>query len=187
MRPPVALLLASLIAFGCQGTPSDLREWRASDHDQPDEPPPGQAAPTRPANTAMSEIARSLGVDEVVLATWQQRCTRCHGTLGRGDGPEGPMVGTRDLSDPAWQAATGDQAIAASIRAGRGKMPAFELPAATLAGLVRLVRMMSDAPAPSAASAPSAPSAPSARAPSAPSARAPSPHPSRSLPNLEPR
>jgi hypothetical protein len=52
------------------------------------------------------------------------------------------MLHAADLSRPDWQARTTDEAIAATIRQGRGKMPAFPLPDATIARLVQLIRML---------------------------------------------
>lgn len=83
------------------------------------------------------------GVDDVVLATWKQNCTRCHGIIGRGDGPEGRLVGPPDLTQAAWQKRAIDSEVAYAIKKGRGKMPAFpHLPENTIQGLVRLVRML---------------------------------------------
>ena len=66
----------------------------------------------------------------------------CHGTVGRGDGPQGPMVRASDLTRPAWQASVTDAQIAQTIRTGRGSMPAFDLPESTVNGLVRLIRLL---------------------------------------------
>ncbi len=156
----ISLTLVGSLLAACTSTPSDLREWRAADHDQADEPGPGQAAPGATAPGGIAGAAKMLGVDQVVLVTWRQSCARCHGTLGRGDGPEGAMSGARNLSDPAWQKATDDQQIAASIKNGKGRMPAFALPDSTIAGLVKVVRMMNaDAPPPFARGAAPATSA----------------------------
>ena len=83
----------------------------------------------------------SLGIDEVTLVAWRENCAKCHGAMGAGDGPQGPMTHARDLSDGAWQAATNDETIAKTIREGRGMMPAFKLPDSTVSALVRLVRL----------------------------------------------
>lgn len=73
---------------------------------------------------------------------WSRQCASCHGIEGRGDGPNGPMVKAPDLSRPDWQAATSDEQIAAVIREGRNKMPRFDLPPPTIAGLVRRIRAL---------------------------------------------
>lgn len=105
-----------------------------SDHDQPENP--AQEGQVDGTNTLAS-----FGIDEVTLVAWQENCVRCHGAMGAGDGPQGPMVHARNLTDSAWQAATTDDAIAKTIREGRGLMPAFNLPDSTVKALVRLVRL----------------------------------------------
>jgi mono/diheme cytochrome c family protein len=111
------------------------------------------------------------GLEDVTVVTWQRACANCHGPLGRGDGPQGAMVKARNLSDPAWQSSVTDAQIATSIAKGRGLMPPFSLPASTIQGLVKLVRLLdknrmaqaeqaaragsAGAPAPSAEGAPS--------------------------------
>jgi mono/diheme cytochrome c family protein len=132
----IALALGAL-CFACNETPADLREWRPSDHDHTSNPNADQVQVT---DAGSSEPGH--GLDDVTIVAWQQNCTSCHGTLGHGDGPQGPMLHAADLSRPDWQAATSDEAIAATIRHGRGKMPAFPLPDATIARLVQLIRML---------------------------------------------
>jgi cytochrome c oxidase cbb3-type subunit 3 len=163
--------------FACNEAPADLRQWRPSDHDHTANPNADQVQVT---DAGSSEPGH--GLDDVTVVAWQQNCTSCHGTLGRGDGPQGPMLHAADLSRPDWQAATSDEAIATTIRQGRGKMPAFPLPEATILRLVQLIRMldanrMQEAAARAAApaSAASAASAPSAHAPAAAAASASAP------------
>jgi hypothetical protein len=139
-RSSFAVALVSCgLAFGCNRSPDDLREWKASDHRHTSESK-SENGPEAPQVTGSAE-APLPGLDEVTIATWRRACTSCHGQLGRGDGPQGPMVRARNLSDPAWQAATSDAQIKESITKGRGKMPAFPLPEATLDGLLHLVRL----------------------------------------------
>ena len=111
------------------------------------------------------------GLEDVTIVAWRQNCTPCHGELGRGDGPRGPMLKATNLSDAAWQGSVTDQQIAAAIKSGKGAMPAFNLPDVTIANLVKLVRMMNIArlqahagvaAAPSAGTTPSAGPKPSA-------------------------
>lgn len=136
---PVVALSISLVAlvFGCNSTPADLRQWKASDHDHTVNPNQDQVQVT----DAGSE-AQNHGLDDVTIVAWQQNCTTCHGALGRGDGPQGQLVHAADLSRPDWQASVTDEAIAATIRDGRGRMPSFNLPDATITRLVALVRML---------------------------------------------
>ncbi len=141
MRAGIRIFVLGLVlgtgAVACNETPSDLRPWRPSDHDHTANPNADQVQVT---DAGSSEPGH--GLDDVTIVAWQQNCTSCHGTLGHGDGPQGPMLHAADLSRSDWQAATTDEAIAATIRQGRGKMPAFPLPEGTIARLVQLIRML---------------------------------------------
>jgi cytochrome c oxidase cbb3-type subunit 3 len=155
-----------LAALGCNERPADVREWRVSDHDHTDNPGSGQVQ-VDPADAGAPAVP---GLEDVTIVAWQQNCTRCHGQLGRGDGPQGPMVKATNLSEPAWQSGVTDEQITSAIKNGKGAMPAFKLPDGTIANLVKLVRMMNSAraAAPDAAgAAPASSAAPSASAPSA--------------------
>jgi mono/diheme cytochrome c family protein len=52
------------------------------------------------------------------------------------------MTKPRDLTNPEWQQSVTDDAIADSIRRGRGAMPAFPLPESTIGNLVQLIRLL---------------------------------------------
>jgi mono/diheme cytochrome c family protein len=171
---------ASILA--CNERPSDLREWRPSDHDHTENPGNDQVQ-VDPKAVASANIP---GLEDVTIVAWSQNCTQCHGQLGRGDGPRGPMLKATNLSDPAWQSQVTDEQITATIKLGRGAMPSFsQLPDGTIANLVKLVRMMNLArlqargnAAGSSSSAPSAaPSSSAVKAPlpSSPGHAAPSP------------
>jgi hypothetical protein len=166
LRPvlPLAALCAALSS--CDRPPDDLREWRPTDHRHTTESS-AESLENAPQVSGSAEPAVA-GLDEVTIATWRRGCISCHGQLGRGDGPQGPMVKARDLSDPVWQASVTDAQIVETITKGRGLMPPFSsLPPATLDGLVHLVRLLNRArmaePEPTPAPAP----APSAAAPRA--------------------
>lgn len=133
----LSALACSFVILGCNRPAPDLREWKASDHDHTSDPGQGQVE-VRP--DAGSPLA-ALGINEVAIVAWEQNCMKCHGTMGAGDGPQAAMTHPRDLTDPAWQTATTDEAIARIIREGRGRMPGFALPATTIDTLVRLVRL----------------------------------------------
>ncbi|HEY6078330.1 MAG TPA: cytochrome c [Polyangiaceae bacterium] len=135
-RGLVTLMLLS--ACACNERPSDLRDWRPSDHDHTDNPGSDQVQ----VDPSDAGAAAPPGLEDVTIVAWQQNCTPCHGQLGRGDGPRGPMVKATNLSDPAWQSAATDEQIARTIKLGKGAMPPFNLPDATIAKLVKLVRMM---------------------------------------------
>jgi cytochrome c oxidase cbb3-type subunit 3 len=139
--PALAPLLATLLfaVSACDRQPTAaLTEWTPADHHNAAQPPRG-TVPAEPATSA------EPGPDNVLLIAWKNNCTTCHGPVGRGDGPQGRMLKVRDLSDPDWQASVTDEQIAAVIRSGKGKMPAFQLPETTLLGLVRLVRQLGPA------------------------------------------
>jgi len=175
-----------LTALGCNSRSGDVREWRASDHDRNDNPGSGQAA--KQVDPKASAGPAIPGLEDVTIVAWGQNCTPCHGELGRGDGPRGPMLKATDLSNPAWQAAVTDQQIAAAIKLGRGAMPAFNLPDNTIVNLVRLVRMMNAAQlqAHANAAASAANSAAAAAASAAPSASAGKPAPKASAATPKP-
>ena len=133
------LPLVLFSAFACNERPSDLRQWRPTDHDHTDNPGSNQVQ-VDPNDAGAPAVP---GLEDVTIVAWQQNCTQCHGQLGRGDGPRGPMVKATNLSEPAWQDARTDEQIAAAIKLGRGQMPSFsQLPDVTIAKLVKLVRMM---------------------------------------------
>lgn len=174
------LPLLMLAAFACNERPSDLREWRPSDHDHTDNPSNNQVQ-VDPNDAGAPAPA---GLEDVTIVAWQQNCTQCHGELGRGDGPRGPMLKATNLSDPAWQNARTDEQIAAAIKLGRGQMPSFsQLPDMTIAKLVKLVRMMNVARLEAAAAAAASASAAAAAGPApSSSGHAPAAKPSAATP-----
>ena len=174
------LPLALLTALACNERPSDLREWRPGDHDHTENPGNNQVQ-VDPNDAGAPAPA---GLEDVTIVAWQQNCTPCHGELGRGDGPRGPMVKATNLSDPAWQSARTDEQIAATIKLGRGQMPSFsKLPDMTIAKLVKLVRMMNMARLEAhAAAAASGSAAPTVGAAPNSSGHAPAPKPSALAP-----
>lgn len=141
--PVLATLLVA--SAGCDRPPSadGLREWTPADHDRSDEKEKlqsgAQAAGARgsaqPAGGGTANSALQL-----VEATWKTQCSRCHGPVGHGDGPEGPMVKATDLTSEEWQAKVQDPEIAATIKNGKNKMPKFELPDQVIVGLVLRIR-----------------------------------------------
>jgi cytochrome c oxidase cbb3-type subunit 3 len=135
----VSAWLAAVALPGCESPPSveELHEWTPQDHDRSDEKERvasgAQAAPA--ASSGKEDATRTLA--EV---TWRNQCAQCHGVVGRGDGPSGPMVRATDLTQEAWQAEITDEQIAASIRNGKGKMPRFDLPPNVVSALIGRIR-----------------------------------------------
>lgn len=89
----------------------------------------------------MSARPGGAGPDPMLVdVAWRQNCAPCHGPVGRGDGPQGPMVRAPDLTRADWQANITDEEMAATIRKGKNKMPAFDLPDQVIRGLVQRIR-----------------------------------------------
>jgi cytochrome c oxidase cbb3-type subunit 3 len=133
-RSALRVILAAVLCAGapaCDPAPGDVREWTPADHDQPS---PGQGA----------QVAAKPGAEgpdpNLIELAWQRNCFTCHGARGQGDGPQGPMMRAPDLTDRSWQGRVTDQQIAETIRKGRNKMPAFDLPPPVIEGLVLRIR-----------------------------------------------
>jgi mono/diheme cytochrome c family protein len=135
------VLLAALSFAACDRPPAPTREWTPRDHDRADEnsrvssgaqaaaPPRGSAAPTpEEENRALTEM------------TWQNQCASCHGAVGRGDGPNGPMMKATNLTAEDWQSKVTNAEIAAVIKNGKAQMPKFDLPDRVVVGLVERIR-----------------------------------------------
>jgi mono/diheme cytochrome c family protein len=137
-----ALLAVAFVVWalaGCDSPPAaaDLREWTPQDHDQREEKERAAAgAQTAPAGSGSKED----GLRAFVETTWRNQCATCHGLVGHGDGPNGPINKATDLTKDEWQSSMTDPQIAASITNGKGKMPRFDLPPNVLAGLVARIR-----------------------------------------------
>jgi cytochrome c oxidase cbb3-type subunit 3 len=129
-------LLVLLVA--CDRPPSDegIREWAPADHDRVEErsrlASGQQAAPDKDASATENRT--------LVEVTWRNQCAQCHGMVGRGDGPNGPMLKATDLTNVEWQGKISDGEIASSIRDGKGRMPKFDLPEPVVTGLVARIR-----------------------------------------------
>ncbi len=133
----VLLALAPALA-GCDHPPSDdeVREWTAADHDHAEE----SARVASGQQAAPVSDAGKNDIRQLVELTWRQQCLSCHGPIGHGDGPSGPMLKPRDLTDGEWQASMTDAQIGQSILNGKGRMPKFDLPPPVLAGMVQRIR-----------------------------------------------
>lgn len=135
------------VLAGCDRPPSDAaaREWTPADHDHTDDKAkllsggssggrgPKQAAPNGSGSAAQDTAA-------VVELAWQKQCSLCHGPQGKGDGPQGAMFKAPDLTRADWQQKTSDDAMATTIKNGKGAMPKFDLPPEVIGGLVARIR-----------------------------------------------
>jgi mono/diheme cytochrome c family protein len=141
-RSLAALLL--LVAAACDRPPSadSLKEWTAGDHHSTDDDKATGGAQVARAARAASSGAPGSDVAQLVDLTWRQQCTTCHGPTGHGDGQMGPMVQAPDLTRGDWQAKMTDAEMAGLIKAGRNRMPSFNLPDPVLAGLVARIRSL---------------------------------------------
>jgi cytochrome c oxidase cbb3-type subunit 3 len=154
-----ALGLAAMVFVGCESSSEQVRPWQPTDHDHAQKPSSDgpQAAAVAPAASGANAAAAAAAEDNVVLAAWDRHCARCHGAKGRGDNRHGAMLAVPDLTRPRWQAAVTDQQIAVTIRRGRGRMPPFTLPNATVEGLVRWIRAQRQASPTSSQAGPASP------------------------------
>jgi cytochrome c oxidase cbb3-type subunit 3 len=136
--------LCLLIVFALEErppAPEGLRVWSANDHHSSDDDRAqqgGQPAqqPQQAPTTNGNETAN------LVDLTWRTQCTSCHGAMGKGDGPMGPMLHAPDLTRPDWQSQVTDAQIASTIKSGKDKMPKFDLPDDVIAGLVARIRQL---------------------------------------------
>lgn len=72
-------------------------------------------------------------------AIYAAKCAICHGKDGRGT-PNWRTKGQPDFTNSDWQKSRTDAQFAASIKNGKGKMPAFKLNDADIAAVVAKVR-----------------------------------------------
>ena len=127
----ITLLACAWLLLGCEPDRGSVREWTAQDHGG--------------AQSRAEQEGRPAGKEDTEAAltetVWQKSCSACHGRTGRGDGPQGPMTGARDLTDAAFLADAKDEELARVIREGKARMPAFpNLPPAIVDGLVARIR-----------------------------------------------
>lgn len=130
-------------AAACDRPPSadSLKEWTQADHHSTDDDKLAAGAGQVAARSATGATAGG-DIAQLVDLTWRQQCTNCHGPMGRGDGQMGPMVQAPDLTRADWQSKVTDIEMAATIKAGRNRMPSFNLPDPVLGGLVARIRSL---------------------------------------------
>lgn len=139
----ILVLVVVIFAAACQPERGEVREWRATDHDGTENlgMQRGQERPPSGKEDTSAALAETI---------WRKNCATCHGATGRGDGPQGPMVGAKDLTAGEWLGSVSDDEIVTTIKNGKNRMPAFpDLPESVLSGLVKRIRNKGQ-PAPSA-------------------------------------
>jgi cytochrome c oxidase cbb3-type subunit 3 len=146
-RGPLLLALsASMVACDRPPSADSLPEWTKSDHHSNDDDKlaAGGGPSVGPTQVGRPPTGAPAGGDvaQLVDITWRQQCTNCHGPMGRGDGQIGPMVQAPDLTKADWQGKVTDAEMVATIKSGRNRMPAFNLPDPVLAGLVARIRSL---------------------------------------------
>jgi cytochrome c oxidase cbb3-type subunit 3 len=131
-------------ATGCDRPPSadSLKEWTEADHHSSDDDKAGAQQGMMQGQVARGAAPKGGDVAQLVDITWRQQCTSCHGPMGRGDGQMGPMVRAPDLTRADWQSQITDADMAGIIKAGRNRMPRFDLPDPVIAGLVARIRSL---------------------------------------------
>ena len=124
----IRIMLACLLMAACSSEPTNYRVWTPEDHAHP---PDTAIDPNR----VPQDERPNFTVGELL---WMRNCARCHG----GDG-EGGREAAINFSNPAWQEAIDDAAIARTIAGGKPPtMPAFAdlLSPEQIAELVKHVR-----------------------------------------------
>ncbi len=128
-----------LLLLACESAPAagTLPEWKPEEHHSRDDA-------IKAGQQAMPAAHPGAGSDvpQLVELTWRQQCSTCHGPAGHGDGQMGPMLHAPDLTSADLQAKVTDQEMAAIIKGGKDKMPAFNLPDPVLQGMVARIRQM---------------------------------------------
>ena len=140
----VAALSAALaLVVGCERPPSSdsLREWTPGDHHSVEDDKASAGGQAAPRASGGPSGAANEGRQLAELA-WRQQCSTCHGAGGKGDGQMGPMLQAPDLTRAEWQSKVTDAEIVSTIRAGKNKMPKFDLPDPVLQGLVLRIRSL---------------------------------------------
>jgi cytochrome c oxidase cbb3-type subunit 3 len=139
-----AASFAVAVLAACDRPPSadQAREWTPADHDHIEDQM--RAAQGTPGGGDGDEPGQGGGkqqqAQQMIESIWKSQCSVCHGAMGRGDGPQGPMLHAHDLTSEDWQSTTTDSQIATTIRTGKGKMPKFDMPDPILRGLVERIR-----------------------------------------------
>ena len=145
LRRSLPPLLAAAITFAlaaCERAPAaeSLPEWTPKDHVSRDDS--ARLASGNQTAPVAKDAAAASAAQTLLDITWRNQCATCHGMMGRGDGPQGPMFKATDLTSAEWQGKVSDDDIKATIKNGKGKMPKFDLPDNVLAAMVVRIRSL---------------------------------------------
>lgn len=138
----VGMMVALLLALGCDRTPTATETWTPADHAHPPDSvhgPEGGQVPVAPVDDGLTPEQRTARTVYLVA------CAGCHGAQGRGDGPDrAPIMRLPSFQSAAWQASLSDDQLVSIITLGRGMMPAFgeRIPPEGVRGLVAHLRSM---------------------------------------------
>jgi len=135
------------VLAGCgEDEPRTLREWTPADHQQPQQPQEGRAAPPGGAAPGGGEPVQASEeqVRQAAAQLFQATCSGCHGARGAGDGASAPVAAMPNMTTTEWQASKADADIARAIRMGQGLMPAYgnQLNERGIAALVAHIRRL---------------------------------------------
>jgi mono/diheme cytochrome c family protein len=105
----------------------------------------GGGAAGRSVNASAAQKKKLQGRQlERAKVLYADNCARCHGADGRGQTMMGRAFAAPNLADAGWWKKTRptDKRLTASVRHGRGQMPAFgqQFSTSEIAALVRLAR-----------------------------------------------
>lgn len=126
----------SLGGVGCDEADPTLKQWTVEDHKHRTE------RRTRREKDRKRNHSRPQKSNQLASVTWETQCASCHGSKGKGDGPEARVTKPKDLTSRQWQASVTNEQLAQSIVRGKGQMPAYNLPVSTVVSLVDYIRAM---------------------------------------------
>jgi len=131
-RGKLAVVSALLVCGICAGGTYLGRQARAEVHTN---------AAVAATQKKLSSKGQQLAAAKVLYVA---NCARCHGADGQSKTPMGEVYNAPNLADAAWwkRERAGDKRLHASIRDGRGGMPAFgkKLSKEEINALVALVK-----------------------------------------------
>jgi mono/diheme cytochrome c family protein len=143
----MVVALGNALLVGCGGGNKSTESSSST-------PSSSTPAATAPGDTGAAAggatAATPAGFDPA--ATFQQKCSPCHGPQGRGDGPAGAALNPhpRNYHDHAYMQTRTDQELHDSVFNGKSQMPAWgktgQLTDAQVWAMVKYVRQLGSTP-----------------------------------------